>query len=235
MGVAALAAATFVLSYSGIHVLARQAGITPRLARGYPLVIDAMLVVVLAAVLSLRGAGWPSKLFAWVTLLAVLAAAAGADALHAAGRRLPARDAAVTAAVVPWVLVFLAFALLLAMLRYARLRRLAASRNRVVPHGEARAHWQPDARREFGQQVPAPPAGPPLDLPVRQSGDGVSPAPVFDAGVLASPDAGAGTEAGTRPAQRPVSRPAQMPGHGPRPTGLPPRRMRMARLRMRLS
>ncbi len=40
--------------------------------------------------------------------------------------------------------------------------------------------------------MPAPPAGPPLDLPVRQSGDGVSPAPVFDAGVLASPDAGAG-------------------------------------------
>ena len=195
IGVAALAAATFVLSYSGIHVLARQAGITPRLARGYPLVIDAMLVVVLAAVLSLRGAGLPSKLFAWVTLLAVLAAAAGADALHAAGRRLPARDAAVTAAVVPWVLVFLAFALLLAMLRYARLRRLAASRSQVVPHGEARAHWQPGAQRELGQPVPAPPACPPLDLPARQSGDGVSPAPLFDAGV-ASPDAGAGTEAG---------------------------------------
>jgi Protein of unknown function (DUF2637) len=127
IGVAALAAATFVLSYPAIHAIALQAGVTPRLARGYPLLIDAMLVIVLAAVLALRGAGLPSRLLSWVTLLAVLAAAAGADALHAAGRKLPERTAAVTAAVLPWVLVFLAFALLLAMLRYARLRRAAAA------------------------------------------------------------------------------------------------------------
>jgi Protein of unknown function (DUF2637) len=126
IGVAALAAATFVLSYPAIHDIALRAGVTPRLAGGYPLLIDAMLVIVLAAVLALRGAGLPSRLLAWVTLLAVLAAAAGADALHAAGRKLPERTAAITAAVLPWVLVFLAFALLLAMLRYARLRRAAA-------------------------------------------------------------------------------------------------------------
>jgi hypothetical protein len=128
VGLAALAGGTFVLSYSGIHALALHAGVTPRLARGYPLLIDAMLVIVLAAVLALRGADMPSKLLAWTTLLAVLAAAAGADALHAAGRKLPDHVAAITAAVVPWVLVFLAFALLLAMLRHARLRRLAAAR-----------------------------------------------------------------------------------------------------------
>jgi hypothetical protein len=128
VGLAALAGGTFVLSYSGIHALALHAGVTPRLARGYPLLIDAMLVIVLAAVLALRGADMPSKLLAWTTLLAVLAAAAGADALHAAGRKLPDHVAAITAAVIPWVLVFLAFALLLAMLRHARLRRLAAVR-----------------------------------------------------------------------------------------------------------
>jgi hypothetical protein len=125
LGVAALAGATFVLSYSAIHSLALQAGVTPRLARGYPLLIDAMLVIVLAAVLALRGASLPSKLLAWATLLALLAAAAGADALHAAGRKLPERGAAIGAAVLPWVLVFLAFVLLLAMLRYARLRRVS--------------------------------------------------------------------------------------------------------------
>ena len=86
LGVAALAAATFVLSYSAIRAVALQAGIAPRLARGYPLLLDAMLVIVLAAVLALRGAGLPSRLLAWLTLLVVLAAAAGADALHAAGR-----------------------------------------------------------------------------------------------------------------------------------------------------
>jgi hypothetical protein len=86
-----------------------------------------MLAIVLAAVLALRGAGLPSRLLAWTTLLAMLAAAAGADALHAAGRKLPERGAAIGAAVLPWVLVFLAFALLLAMLRYARLRRVTAA------------------------------------------------------------------------------------------------------------
>ncbi len=127
VGVAALAAATFVLSYSGIHAIALQAGISPRLARGYPLLVDAMLVVVLAAVLSLRGAGVPSKILAWLTLLALLAAAAGADALHAAKDKLPATAAEITAAVLPWVLVFLAFVLLLAILRHAHLRRLGAT------------------------------------------------------------------------------------------------------------
>ena len=85
VGLAALAGGTFVLSYSGIHALALHAGIAPRLARGYPLLIDAMLVIVLAAVLALRGADLPSRLLRHrTTLLAVLIAAAGADALHAA-------------------------------------------------------------------------------------------------------------------------------------------------------
>ena len=126
VGLAALAGGTFVLSYSGIHALALHAGIAPRLARGYPLLLDAMLVIALAAVLALREADRPSRLLAWTTLLAVLAAAAGGDALHAAGHRLPGHVAAIAAAVLPWVLVFLAFALLLAMLRHARMRRLAA-------------------------------------------------------------------------------------------------------------
>ncbi len=144
LGLAALAAATFVLSYSGIRAVALEAGITPRFARGYPLLLDAMLVIVLAAVLALRGAGLPSKVLAWLTLLVVLAAAAGADGLHAVGRTLPHRPAAITAAVLPWVLVFIAFALLLTMLRHARLRRAASALVPVAPHGPARAHWQPD-------------------------------------------------------------------------------------------
>jgi len=135
VGVAALAGAAFVLSYSGLHAFAVQAGISGRLARGYPLIFDVLLAVILAAVLFLRGAGLPSKVLAWTCLLALLAAAAGADALHAAGGKLPAHAAAVTAAVVPWVVVFAAFVLLLAMLRQARQRRLG-----LLP---VRPHWQP--------------------------------------------------------------------------------------------
>src|SRR5580700_3138097 len=89
-GLAALAGAAFVLSYAGIHTVALQAGVSHRLAKGYPLILDVLLVVIVAAVLALRSAGWPSKLLAWASLLALLAAAAGADALHAAGKRLPA-------------------------------------------------------------------------------------------------------------------------------------------------
>jgi len=55
-----LAAAAFVLSYAGIHAVALSAGVSPRLAKLYPLIFDAMLVVACAAVLALRGAGLPS-------------------------------------------------------------------------------------------------------------------------------------------------------------------------------
>jgi Protein of unknown function (DUF2637) len=142
-GVAALAAGAFVLSYAGIHAVALQAGVSHRLARGYPLIFDVLLIVILAALLALRGAGWPSRVLAWVCLLALLAAAAGADALHAAGRRLPAKPAAVTAAILPWALVLIAFVLLLAMLRQARLRRLA--------------HANPAAGRQAIQPLVPPP------------------------------------------------------------------------------
>src|SRR5260370_8690817 len=112
VGLVALASATFVLSYPGIHAVALQAGISPRLARGYPLLLDAMLVVVLAAVLSLRGAGLPSKVLAWLTLLALLGATPSADALHAAKDKLPVRAAEITAAALPCVPVFLPLLLL---------------------------------------------------------------------------------------------------------------------------
>ena len=132
VGVVALAAATFVLSYAGIRAVVLQAGIQPRYARGYPLLIDAMLVIVLAALLYLRGAGLPSRTLAWLTLLVVLAAAAGADTLHATGRTMTHNAAAITGAVLPWALVLLAFVLLLTMLRHARLRHQGAVRSRAA-------------------------------------------------------------------------------------------------------
>jgi len=147
-GLAALAAAAFIFSYTGIHAVALQAGVHRRLARGYPLIFDVLLVVILAAVLALRGAGWPSRLLAWISLLALLAAAAGADALHASGSRLPHRPAEITAAILPWALVLIAFVLLLAMLRQARLRRSQAG--------------QPAPPPKLQPHVPPPPSGAPL-------------------------------------------------------------------------
>ena len=121
IGVLVLAAAAFVLSYPGLHAVARQAGISAPLARGYPVILDAMLVIACAAVLSLRGAGAVSKFYAWLSLLVLLGATAGADALHSTGTVVPHKDAAFAAAVLPWVLVLIGFGLLLAMMRHFRL------------------------------------------------------------------------------------------------------------------
>jgi hypothetical protein len=126
-GVVVLAAAAFVLSYPGIHAVALHAGVSRPLARIYPVIFDAMLVIACSAVLSLRGAGLVSRCYAWLTLLVLLAAAAGADTLHSTGTRLPHREAAATAAIIPWALLLIGFGLLLAMLRHARLRRTAAA------------------------------------------------------------------------------------------------------------
>ena len=127
VGVLVLAAAAFVLSYSGIHAIAQQAGISATLARGYPVIFDALLVITCAAVLSLRGAGPVSRFYAWLSLLVLLGATAGADALHSTGTVVPHRTAALAAAIIPWILLLIGFGLLLAMLRHARLRRAAAA------------------------------------------------------------------------------------------------------------
>ena len=129
IGVLVLAAAAFVLSYAGIHAIALEAGVSPRLARLYPLIFDAMLVVALNsfAALITTCAGLVMRCYAWFSLLVLLCAAAWADALHATATRLPHRTAAATVAIIPWALVLLGFGLLLAMLRHARQRRAQAA------------------------------------------------------------------------------------------------------------
>jgi hypothetical protein len=165
-----------VLSYTGIHTVAVQAGVSHRLARGYPLILDVLLVVILAAVLALRGAGWPSRLLAWVSLLALLAAAAGADALHAVGRRLPTRPAAVTAAILPWALVLIAFVLLLAMLRHARLRRLAQAAAAERGAAAKPVKWQPLEPPPLSTQPLVPGFPPRNDAPTPTTPDVIAPA-----------------------------------------------------------
>jgi hypothetical protein len=151
-GVLLLMAAAFVLSYAGIHVLALSAGVSPRFARIYPGIFDAMLVVACAAVLALRGAGLPSRCYAWLTMLVLLAAAAGADTLHATNAKLPHKPAAAAAAIIPWVLVLLGFGLLLSMLRYARLRKamLAAESERAFTQPSGHVEVQQQQQRRHG-------------------------------------------------------------------------------------
>jgi len=135
-GVVLLAAAAFVLSYAGIHGLALRAGVTPELARLYPLVFDAMLVVAGAAALALRGAGWWARFYAWATLLIVLVAVAVGDAIHAMHVVLPIQPTRAVAAVLPWVFLLAAFGLLLEMLQHFRRVRAANGQpGRVATEG----------------------------------------------------------------------------------------------------
>ena len=133
-GVVLLAAAAFVLSYSGIHQVALQAGVSARLAKLYPVIFDAMLVIAGAAAMALRGAGWWSRFYAWACLIALLVAVAIGDAVYATGTVLPERATRAAVAITPWVLLLLAFGLLLTMLRYFRKARAA-----VAARQEARA------------------------------------------------------------------------------------------------
>jgi hypothetical protein len=127
LGVVLLAAAAFVLSYAGIHEIALRAGVSPGLARLYPVIFDAMVVISGAAALALRGAGWWARAYAWSSLLLMLAVVATADALHATSVSLPAQPTRAVVAVTPWALLLIAFGLWLEMLQHFRRVRAASA------------------------------------------------------------------------------------------------------------
>jgi len=89
--VLALAAATFVLSYAGVHAIVLQAGVSAQPARLYPGVFDAVLVIACVAALMLRDACWWARLYAWLVIIAVVAVVGAADAVHAMNVVLPHR------------------------------------------------------------------------------------------------------------------------------------------------
>lgn len=89
LGVLVLLAAAFVLSYPGIHQLARTAGMSVTLARIFPVIFDALLVVAIAAVLSLHGAGWWRRGYSWLITLLLLAAMAAGGVLHEVHPHIP--------------------------------------------------------------------------------------------------------------------------------------------------
>jgi Protein of unknown function (DUF2637) len=123
VGLVALTTAACVLTYSSVHDFALRAGISPSLARIYPDIGDAMLVMAGCSVLALRGAGLLGKVYGWLCFIGLLGVLAGSSVVHEAGLNMPLRAAEITAAVFPWALVLVAFGLLLVLLRYAKRRR----------------------------------------------------------------------------------------------------------------
>src|ERR1700749_2383736 len=87
----AVAAAAFVFSYDGVHAIALLGGMSKQLARYYPGLFDAVLVIACVAAVMLRDGRWWARLWAWLVAILVLAAIGAADVAHATSYTLPHR------------------------------------------------------------------------------------------------------------------------------------------------
>jgi Protein of unknown function (DUF2637) len=153
--VLAIAADTFVLSYPGVHAIVLQAGVSARLARVYPGLFDALFVVACVAAITLRGARWWARCYAWLVIVVVVAVVGATDAVHAMNITLPHRTIEGVVAAAPWVIVLLGFSLMLAMLRQSRVQHAAAAK--ALPAAPAREAREASGALELPwSQEPAP-------------------------------------------------------------------------------
>src|ERR1700719_4976208 len=106
--VIAVAAAAFVFSYAGVHAIALLGGISTQLARYYPGLFDAVLVIACVAALTLRDGRWWARLWAWLVIIVLLAAIGTTDVLHAMNYTLRHRPTEGIVAAAPVVAVLLA-------------------------------------------------------------------------------------------------------------------------------
>jgi hypothetical protein len=143
IGVLALAAAAFVLSYTGMRDTVLHAGVTPHLARIYPAIFDAVVVVAGVTALSLPRNRGLLRSYAWLAMLVAIAGVAAADALHATATVLPKRPTELAVAIAPWVLLLIIFTLLFALVRVALPGRKAADQAQPTANGHVAADADP--------------------------------------------------------------------------------------------
>ena len=144
--VLAMAAATFVLSYSGVHAIVLQAGVSPRLARIYPGLFDAVFVIACVAAVRLRDARWWARWYAWLVIILMVVVVGAADVVYAINVTLRHRTIEGVVAAAPWVLLLLAFSLMLTMLRQSRVQQAPATALAEPTGQPSRRTWLP-ARR----------------------------------------------------------------------------------------
>jgi Protein of unknown function (DUF2637) len=199
--VLAVAAGMFVFSYPGVHAIARQGGVSGQLARFYPALFDAVLVIACVAAVMLRDARWWARCWAWLVAIVVLGAIGATDVLHAMSYGLRQRPTEGVVAAAPVAAVLLAFSLFLTMLRQSRPQPADAAPGRVPARGPADdgAAEQPTAPMMISNVdiVPtlaagaaARPPAPPIALPAAPAGAspaGPSPAGLSDDDVDQAP------------------------------------------------
>jgi Protein of unknown function (DUF2637) len=135
--VLAVAAGMFVFSYPGVHAIARQGGVSGQLARFYPALFDAVLVIACVAAVMLRDARWWARCWAWLVAIVILGAIGATDVLHAMSYGLRQRPTEGVVAAAPAAAVLLAFSLFLTMLRQSRPRSADAAPGQVPARGPA--------------------------------------------------------------------------------------------------
>ena len=118
--VVAVAGATFVFSYDGVHAIALLGGVSDQLARYYPGLFDAVLVIACVAAVMLRDGSWWARLWAWLVIVILLGAIGTTDVVHAMNYTLRHRVTEGIVAAAPVVAVLLAFSLLLTLLRQSK-------------------------------------------------------------------------------------------------------------------
>jgi hypothetical protein len=131
--------------------------VSAKLARIYPGVFDAVLVIACVAAIAARDGRWWARGWAWLVVIVVLGAIGTADVLHAGNYALRHRLTEGVVAAAPVVAVLLAFSLLLTMLRQSRPRPSDAARS--LRGSTARRA----ARRAAREQSAAPAASTPID------------------------------------------------------------------------
>jgi Protein of unknown function (DUF2637) len=132
LGVAALAAGTFVLSYDDLRLLALRGGAARHWAFLYPAMVDGLVVVIILAILTARRSGWFSRSLRWLLLL-VLIAGAGAAGVQRAVKGfavLPDTPVNVGVAVAPWAILIIAVWLWVGMIKQMLSLRARRSRSR---------------------------------------------------------------------------------------------------------
>jgi Protein of unknown function (DUF2637) len=173
--VIAVAAATFVFSYDGVHAIALLGGMSAQLARYYPGLFDAVLVIACVAAVVLRDGRWWARAWAWVVLVVVLAAIGATDVLHAMSYTLRQRTTEGVVAAAPAVAVLLAFSLLLTLLRQSR------SQGAGVAAADEPGEWAARPAVPVPLGLPALPAAPPaadaatVETPARTAGTAIRP------------------------------------------------------------
>ena len=137
LGVVALAAGTFVLSYDDLRLLALRGGAARHWAFLYPSMVDGLVVVIILAILTARRSGWFSRALRWLLLMALIAGAGAAGVQRAVKGYavLPDTPVNVGVAVAPWAILIIAVWLWVAMIKQVlslRARR-SRSKNAIEP------------------------------------------------------------------------------------------------------